>query len=392
MKTITNSLIYSTFQQIFGYTPALAVRAPGRINLIGEHTDYNGGFVLPAAIDKAIYFAIAKRQDRICTVHSIDLNDSYSFDLDNIHKSDKSWANFIVGITSEIITDGHTLDTGFEVVFGGDIPLGAGLSSSAAVESGMCFAISELYNFNITKMNMALLAQRAEHHFAGVKCGIMDMFASIHGRQNSVIQLDCRDLSFTYFPFYFSDYQIVLCNTGVKHSLADSAYNRRRESCEAGIEILQKHWSHIKTLRDITVYQLELYKDLLPAEVYQRCRYVVGEIARVPKACQALEANDLVTFGQYMYETHAGLSQDYEVSCKELDFLVQKSQTFSLQNPHTVVGARMMGGGFGGCTINLVKKNAVDSFTSYISQQYYDTFGVALVSYQVTLADGVSLF
>ena len=377
--------IAEDFQQIFGKTPSFVVRAPGRINLIGEHTDYNHGFVLPAAIDKAIYFAIAPRTDHTCKVYAADLNDTFEFSLDALNKCPKSWANYLIGVTSELIVEGYTIPSGFEVAFGGDVPNGAGLSSSAAVESGMGWALSELFGFTIPRLQLALVAQRAEHHFAGLQCGIMDMFASIHGKANSVIRLDCRDLTFEYFPFDFENYQLVLCNSGVKHTLADSAYNTRRQECEQGVSILQRFYPTIASLRDVSLAQVEAYKADFPENVYRRCRYVTGEIERVVSACEDLKRGDLVAFGEKMYETHSGLSKDYEVSCVELDFLVE--QTVPLNE---VLGSRLMGGGFGGCTIKNVETSQVNSFIEKMTVAYQKRFGKKLVSHVVGITEGVA--
>ncbi len=385
-------LINQKFEEIFGYTPFLSVRAPGRINLIGEHTDYNHGFVLPAAIDKAIYFAISLRNDQKCILYAYDLSDSYEFTLDNTEKSEKSWANFLIGVLAEIIKKGHQIPNGFNLVFGGDVPLGAGLSSSAAVESGMGFALNQLFNLGLSKLDLALIAQQAEHNFAGVKCGIMDMFASIHGKENSVIKLDCQDLSFQYFPFHAPDYTIVLCDTGVKHNLGDSEYNQRREECEEGVKIMQNAFPQINSLRDVTAQMLRSQADKLSPIVYKRCKYVVEEIERVTVACEALKKDDLITFGQQMYETHTGLSKEYEVSCPELDFLVEQTlemNLLQLGRLRGVVGARMMGGGFGGCTINLVKTDSVDEFLEKMQTAYYQEFKIELHSYKVKITNGV---
>ena len=376
--------IIDAFQSVFGKNPTLSVRAPGRINLIGEHTDYNDGFVLPAAIDKAIYFAISPRTDRICKLYAADLNDSYEFSLDTIQKSSKSWANYLIGITSELMKAGYVIRNGFEVAFGGDVPNGAGLSSSAAVESGMGFALSELFGLKVPRLELALTAQRAEHHFAGVQCGIMDMFASIHGKAHSVIRLDCRDLSYEYFPFDFVDYQLVLCNSGVKHTLADSAYNTRRQECEAGVAILKQFYPNIHSLRDVSLAQVEAHSTDFSENVYRRCRYVTGEIERVVAACEDLKRDDLEAFGKKMYETHEGLSKDYEVSCVELDFLVE--QTLDKEE---VLGARLMGGGFGGCTLNIVKTEKVADFIQQMTVSYQHQFNRNLVCHVVEITEGV---
>lgn len=383
---MTNAILTKKFKEHFNANPTLLVRAPGRINLIGEHTDYNNGFVLPAAIDKAIYFAISPRNDQKCIIYAYDLDDSYEFSLDNLQKSEKGWANFLLGVLAEIVSEGKQINTGFNLVFGGDVPLGAGLSSSAAVESGIGFALNELYNLDLSKLDLALIAQQAEHKYAGVNCGIMDMFASIHGKENAVIKLDCQDLSFEYFPFDFPDYTLVLCNTGVKHNLGDSEYNQRRAECEEGIRILQSAFPQIDSLRDVTMQMLSSQADKLSSIVYNRCKYVVEEIERVTIACKALENGDLRGFGQKMYETHEGLSKEYEVSCPELDFLVEHSQDFE-----TVVGARMMGGGFGGCTINLIKTDAVDEFIEKMSFAYHQAFNIQLQTYIVNISNGVEV-
>lgn len=379
-----NAILTEKFKEHFNENPTLLVRAPGRINLIGEHTDYNNGFVLPAAIDKAIYFAISPRNDRKCILYAFDLDDSYEFSLDNLQKSEKGWANFLIGVLAEIIAKDKQINIGFNVVFGGDVPLGAGLSSSAAVESGIGFALNELFDLGLSKLDLALIAQQAEHKYAGVNCGIMDMFASIHGKVNSVIKLDCQDLSFEYFPFNFPNYTLVLCNTGVKHNLGDSEYNQRRAECEEGIRLIQNAFPQVESLRDVTIPMLRSQADKLSEVVYRRCKYIVEEIERVTIACEALENGDLTTFGQKMYETHEGLSKEYEVSCPELDFLVEQTLNFE-----AVVGARMMGGGFGGCTINLIKSDVVDAFVNSLTLAYKNTFDKELLSYKVKITNGV---
>ncbi len=392
IRTMLIEQISQKFRSLFASTPTLLVRAPGRINLIGEHTDYNNGFVLPAAIDKAIYFAISARNDQKCMLYAYDLEDFYEFSLNKIEKSDKGWANFLVGVVAEIQKKEVQIPYGFNVVFGGDVPLGAGLSSSAAVESGIGFALNQVFDLGLSKLDLARIAQQAEHNFAGVKCGIMDMFASIHGKENSVIKLDCQDLTFEYFPFDFPDYSLVLCNTGVKHNLGDSEYNKRREECETGVKIMQNAFPQINTLRDVTIPMLRSQADKLPSVVYKRCKYIVEEIERVNIACDALKRGDFETFGQKMYETHAGLSQEYEVSCPELDFLVNESLAISLPPSgglRGAIGARMMGGGFGGCTLNLVKTEVVDAFISSMKIAYSQAFNKELLTYKVKITNGV---
>ncbi|WP_234735191.1 galactokinase [Tellurirhabdus bombi] len=370
------------FQTHFQAQPELIVRGPGRINLIGEHTDYNGGFVLPASIDKEIIFAISKKEGTTCEVYAENVGDSTTFSLDQLEKSRKGWPNYLMGVVDQLQKRGCKLG-GFRLVFGGDIPTGAGLSSSAAIECGLAFCLNELYALGLSKIEMVKLSQAAENQFVGVQCGIMDQFASMMGKANSVIQLDCRSLEYQYFPLELNDYLVVLCDTAVKHSLGNSEYNTRRQECEAGVDILQRKYPEVQLLRDATPAMVETCRDEMPAKVYDRCRYMTEEIERVQLACQLLLANDLEGFGQKMYETHDGLQHLYEVSCPELDFLVD--QTRSDDN---VLGSRMMGGGFGGCTINIVRKDAVDAFEQKLAQAYHEAFGIDLKCYRVTITDG----
>lgn len=376
-------IIRDSFEEIYGKPPVLSVRAPGRVNLLGEHTDYNGGFVLPAAIDKAIYFCLSKREDRTVNLYAYDLSESYSFSLDQIIKSDKSWANFLIGVLYVLTKNGHFINQGFNVCFGGDVPLGAGLSSSAAVESGIGTALNALFDLNLEKKEIAFTAQQAEHEFAGVKCGIMDMYASVFGQKDALIKLDCKTVEHTYLPFSLKDYAIILYDTGVKHNLGDSAYNKRREECEAGVKVLQKYDPEIQFLRDVSMEQLQKHKDELDPIVYQRCKYVVGETERMTKATVFLDDNNLVGFGKLMNQTHHGLQHDYEVSCEELDFLVDQ-----IANYEGVLGSRMMGGGFGGCTINIIKQADVASVTKSLSKSYFEEFGIELKNYKVEITNG----
>lgn len=322
------NIVRETFNKIFQAKPDLMVTSPGRINLIGEHTDYNGGWVLPAAIDKKITFALGRRTDLICQFHSIDFNDTKTINLANFKSTTKSWVNYLLGVVEQFQNE-KPLPHGFNLVFGGDVPLGAGLSSSAALEAGLAFAIDEMFRFGKPRMELVKLAQRAENEFVGVRCGIMDMFASAMGKEGSVMRLDCRSLEFEYFPFNFPDIKIVLCDSGVKHSLGDGEYNIRRAQCEEGVAILKKHYPAISTLRDVSFSMLEKHKAEIPPIVFKRCRYIVGEIARVEAACLDLKQHDLVAFGKKMFETHKGLSEDYGVSCEELDFLTAMSYQLS---------------------------------------------------------------
>ena len=361
------------------------MRAPARINIIGEHTDYNGGFVLPAAIDKAIWLAVSRRTDEKFAFHALDLADAYvSEDAATVRQTKHSWANYLLGVISEARKDGLHIG-GLNIVFSGDVPLGAGLSSSAALESGVMFAINELYQLGLNRMDIVRLAQRGENNFVGMKCGIMDMFASVMGRENHVIRLDCRSLEYAYFPFFAEDYTFILVDSCVKHNLVDSEYNRRREDCELGVSILRVHYPDILTLRDVSAAILQKHQEELPSLIFTRCKYVVEENERVALACQALQQNDFEVLGQLMFETHNGLRTEYEVSVPELDFLVGQAQQLG------VVGARMMGGGFGGCSLNLVKKELVDYFLTRISDVYLQQFGIELKAYRVDLTDGTSV-
>jgi len=371
------------FENIFSELPALVVRAPGRINLIGEHTDYNGGFVMPASIDKAIWFAASRRSDQQCVLIANDLQDSHSFSIVDFIKSETPWPHYPMGVLNEFIQAGFVPPQGFNLIFGGDIPLGAGLSSSAAVECGTAFVLNELFGFGIERVAMVKMAQQAENNFVGLQCGIMDMFASMMGRAGSVIRLDCRSLAYQYFPFHAPNHTLILCDSGIKHALAGSAYNTRRQECEAGVALLQQFDGTIKTLRDVSLEMLQKHQDVVPPIIYKRCQYVVEEIERVRQASQLLQANDLAGFGQLMYQTHDGLRHQYEVSCPELDFLVDTARAHK-----AVLGARLMGGGFGGCTLNLVHKVVAAEFIAKITASYQSQLGLHLVCHEVILSSG----
>lgn len=370
------------FGQSEDTAPTRLFRSPGRINLIGEHTDYNSGFVLPASVDKAVYFAIAPREDQQIILHAVDLNQTYTFDLNDLSKPSQSWAYYQIGIIEQLYKKGLKIG-GFQTSFGGDVPSGAGLSSSAALECCLLFALNELFDLKLDRFSIVKMAQKAENEYVGVQCGIMDQFASAFGKEEAVIRLDCRSLEYEYFPFPMKDYLLVLCDTNVKHSLASSEYNTRRKECEKGVAILQKYDSSVKSLRDATPSLVEEHKDELGDVVYRRCKYMTEEIARVQDACNLLVLGNLENFGAKMYETHRGLQLEYEVSCPELDFLVAQT----LDNPN-VLGARMMGGGFGGCTINLVKKDAVESFEKDMKAAYLKEYGIDLPCYRVKITNG----
>lgn len=373
--------VLQQFRHLYGDEAAL-YRAPGRINLLGEHTDYNGGFVLPAAVDREIWFAIRRNDGNVCRTYALDLQEDDQFEVFNVLQSPESWPNYLRGVVAQLVAAGYPV-TGFDLVFGGNIPQGAGMSSSAALECGLATALDDLHGFQIPKTQLALLAQKAEHEYAGVHCGIMDQFASVHGRASRVIRLDCRSMEFAYFPIDLSCHTLLLCNTGVKHSLASSEYNTRRNECEQGLAAIRLLRPDIASLRDVTPAILADFAPQLPEIVAKRLTYVVQENDRVEQAAAALESNDLHRFGQLMYNTHAGLRDLYAVSCAELDFLVDQT----IDRPE-VLGARMMGGGFGGCTINLVKKEAVDAFEAKMKQAYLEKYNIDLPCYRVKITDG----
>ncbi|MFD2573193.1 galactokinase [Spirosoma soli] len=354
--------IKASFQNAF-HTAPLLVCSPGRVNLIGEHTDYNEGFVLPAAIDKAIFLAVSPRQDNELHFIAHDLDKTYQGSLSTLTPT-HTWADYLLGTVAQFQLAGHQL-SGFNCVFGGTIPMGAGLSSSAALENGVGFALNEMFGLGVDRLSMLKMSQRAENDFVGAKVGIMDMFASMMGKANHVIKLDCRSLEYTYAPFEMEGINIVLCDSRVKHSLVTSEYNTRRAECEVGVQALKPYYPEIKSLRDVTMTMLDKHlRDKQPL-IYRRCAYVVQENQRLLDGVIKLEAGDIAGFGQLMYGSHEGLSHWYEVSCPELDTLVDIAR-----GQAGVLGARMMGGGFGGCTINLVQEDTLTEFQNEITEQY----------------------
>lgn len=376
--------ITRTFKERFFSEPIL-FRSPGRINLIGEHTDYNNGFVLPAAIDKEIIIAISLNGTSDCNFYAIDVDESFSFPINEIRNSPQVWPNYLTGVIVEFQKKQIPV-TGINAVIGGNIPIGAGLSSSAAVECCMTMALNELFEAGMTKMEIIKLSQRAENNFVGVQCGIMDQFASMMGMKGQVIKLDCRNLSYEYFPLCLGKYAIILFDTGVKHSLASSEYNTRREECTEGVKALQEIYPHIQSLRDVNPLLVNnLFKGMVTDEIFRRCKYVVEENLRVQMGCEDLLRNDIAAFGKKMFLTHEGLSLLYEVSCPELDWLVAKAKT-----DNRVMGARMMGGGFGGCTINIVHQTAIDEISGYFGKAYKSEFGIEFKTYPVQLSGGTS--
>jgi len=362
----------------------LLVAAPGRVNLIGEHTDYNEGFVLPGAVDKKIYVAIAKNSENVLNVWANQYKQHLSFDLDAIRPVE-GWATYLLGMIYHFRERGFAI-SGVTVVIDGNVPLGAGMSSSAAVCSAFGFALNELFGLGLSRMEIALTGQKTEHVFAGVKCGIMDQFASLHGKKGHLLKLDCRSLEYEYIPFDFPDYKIVLVNTMVSHSLASSEYNVRRQQCEEGVAGLKKYFPSVKSLRDVSNAQLEENKNELSEIVYRRCSFIINENNRLLKGCDLLKEGDLKSFGKLMFEAHDGLSEWYEVSCKESDFLVAQAKLFD-----GVIGARQMGGGFGGCTINIVKTDLIENFSTSIRDSYKKQFDVMPEIYITQIEDGAKI-
>ncbi len=358
------------------------VRSPGRINLIGEHTDYNNGFVLPAAIDKAVYIAVNLRNDNEIHLHALDLQEDFSASLLSISHVEQSWPNYILGVVVQFMKAGIQL-TGFDLALTADIPIGAGLSSSAAVESAVAMALNELFNAGFTTMDLVKMGQKAENEFVGVQCGIMDQFASMFGKRDNVIRLDCQSLEYKYVPFKMEGIKIVLLDSHVKHSLASSEYNVRRSQCEAGVALVKAMHPEVNSLRDVSLNMLS--DCVLPVDklLYQRCKYVVDENIRLQEACADLNNGDLKAFGLKMYGSHEGLSKMYAVSCPELDFLVDAVK----DNP-AVFGARMMGGGFGGCTINLVKEEAVENLITTTAAVYKKQMNRDLTAYVAKIEMG----
>lgn len=373
------------FQKTFNSAADKVVLSPGRINIIGEHIDYNDGYVLPAAIDKIICFAFEKNDSNTANIHAIDLDESVAIDVTkDAHLSEVVWTNYLRGVMHQLKLNGHEIG-GFNCAFSSNIPTGSGLSSSAALECGFLFGINEMFNLGIKSIDIALMGQSAEH-WVGINCGIMDQFASVMGLENKVIKIDCRTLDYTYHEANFVDYSLILFDSNVKHSLFTSEYNNRRKECNEGLAIIKENYPDIKSFRDCEESHLTSLKTKMTDNVFRRSLYAVKEIKRVIQACDALDKGDILTLGQLMFETHQGLSKDYEVSCAELDYLVDLALA-----ENDVIGSRLMGGGFGGCTITLVKKGSEDRIKEKFTALYKDQFDIDLKIYDVRVSNGTSL-
>jgi galactokinase len=372
------------FHEVYREQP-LIVRSPGRVNLIGEHTDYNLGYVLPAAIDKSLYIALSPRSDGNCSVFALDKNDEQEFALEDLRPSAKAWTNYIMGVVDQF-KKGRKAIEGFNCVFGGNIPIGAGLSSSAAIEAGLAFALNQLFGLKLDNLSLVKLARGAENDFVGVQCGIMDMYINIFGEQGKALLLDCRTLDHKFYPFETDYVSIVLFDTGISHALASTEYNQRRKECNTGVASIMERYPNVMSLRDVSIDMLEEFEGRMNSTIYRRCKYVVEENSRVLRACATLMEKDMRGFGSLMYETHNGLSNEYEVSCEELDFLVKLAL-----DETSVYGSRMMGGGFGGCTISLVEKGSVEGVIKKMSAEYHRRFERDLKAYVTLIGSGTEI-
>jgi galactokinase len=382
-------LIKSTkdfFQNTFKSVADKVVLSPGRINIIGEHIDYNDGYVLPAAIDKIICFAFEKNNTNSANIYAIDLNESVEIDVSKeAVLSEVVWTNYLRGVLFQLKLKGYNVG-GFNCVFSSNIPTGSGLSSSAALECGFLYGINDMFNLGIKPIDIALMGQKAEH-WVGINCGIMDQFSSVMGLENKVIKIDCRTLDYTYHDANFIDYSLILFDSNVKHSLFTSEYNNRRIECNEGLSIIKENYPEIESFRDCSVQQVLDLEAKMSANVFKRSLYAVKEIKRVIQACEALDKGDIKTLGKLMFETHEGLSKDYDVSCVELDYLVDLAKA-----EEVVIGSRLMGGGFGGCTITLVKKGSEEAIKEKFTKLYLEKFNIDLKIYDVKVSNGTSLY
>lgn len=373
--------VQEEFAQRYG-AGARFYASPGRINLIGEHTDYNLGFVLPAAVDKAIYLAVAPTGADRSRLYSIDFDQELQFDLTGGEKPQEQWACYIYGVVQEMMKRGARPGN-FDCVLGGDVPLGAGMSSSAALESVVGYAVNDLFGLGFDRADLAKIGQMTEHNYIGVRCGIMDQFASLFGRCGQVIRLDCRSLEYEMTPFDPQGYRLVLIDSMVKHSLASSEYNVRRAQCEAGVAAVARHAAGVESLRDVTREMLDTYRSEMDELTYRRCAYVIDENRRLLDGCELLKHGDYKGFGEKMFGSHEGLSKEYNVSCRELDFIAGIARSTD-----GVIGARMMGGGFGGCVINLVEESVHDSYLDEVKGRFEREFGLTPRTIDVVIGDG----
>ena len=365
------------------FTPDLVVESPGRINLIGEHTDYNLGYVLPTAIEKKITFKfIRNNSDKECNLYSLGYNTGFTLQLDKIARSNVEWENYILGVLNEILLRTDKL-RGFDCTIESKLPMGSGLSSSAALECGLAFGLNELFDLGLSKMDIVQLSQKAEHTFVGTQCGIMDQFASVMSEKGHVILLDCKTLEHQQIPIKIDPYKMIMLNTKVSHNLASSEYNTRKRECEEGVAIIQKQYPEVRSLRDVTATMIQEFKQTMDATLFKRCSFIVSENDRVLQTANALKANALKVFGALLYEAHEGISKLYEVSCPESDFLVDFSKQYD-----AVLGARQTGGGFGGCTLNIVHKDNVEAFVKEAAKAYKEAFNIELEAFEVKPSAG----
>ncbi|MBQ0152621.1 MAG: galactokinase, partial [Chryseobacterium sp.] len=378
--------VLESYKNQFNEDPQYQFRAPGRINIIGEHVDYNDGFVLPAAIDKEIFFAVSKKpENTTCRIYALDLQESFTFSLDDNHQTvPQSWMNYLFGVLEELKIRGLQLGS-FDMVFASTIPMGSGLSSSAALECGFAFILNELFNLGLSKKDIAIIGQKSENNFVGVNCGIMDQYASVFGQDEKVILLDTATLEHRYYSAHLEGYSLVLFNSFVKHTHLTSGYNDRRNDVENGKRIILEKFPNISSFREVNRSILNELKEELGETIYKRCLYVVEEIERVEKAVIAFEANEYLELGKLLTETHYGLSQLYEVSCPECDFLVDEALKLN-----GVAGARMMGGGFGGCTLNLIKDEEIENVTETLKKLYKEKYAIETLAYTVKISEGIS--
>lgn len=381
---INKESISTSFNKIYQQQASVTIKAPGRINIIGEHTDYNNGFVLPAAIDKYIYIAINQRNDNELHLYSENYQEKLSIDLNSSHQAISDWGKYILGV-SQLINDKKAIK-GFNLYVMGDIPLGAGLSSSAALSCGTAYALNELFNIQLTQLEIAKIGQITEHKFIGLQCGIMDQFASVFGKKDQLLLLDCKDLKTSYININLTEFELILLNTNVKHNLANTAYNNRKKSCEKGIKWIKEKYLEIQSLRDISIEQLNELVLPQDTDVYTKCKFIIEENNRVLQAVEAIKKNKIHELGELLFEAHWALSRQYEVSCPELDFLIAE-----VQKMNSVIGARMMGGGFGGCTINIVQKGQSKDVIEKLSFLYKEKFTKDLTPISIKIADGISL-